>query len=250
LTMIAARSAALGLVSLFVFSGCVGSTRVEGGPDELDASRVVEAGVDRMGGRRAWRAAGDIIADVVVTVYDEAGRPYTNRHRQRINVTGGTIVATAHTPQGRWTASANKGRCRITGWVGEAATKDRISSALAMLSNRIRGPLNLTGSGERPGQARSMRVGGVDVIRVGVAGDTTNSLAYYFDAGDGMLRFVTAAADAVGGDGTVTLYEYAVLPGGLAFPRRICVVKVGRHVLIGDRPILVAEFAAVEVRRF
>jgi len=247
--MSAARSAVPGLLCLAVLCGCAGGVRVEGGPEGLDAGRVVEAGIDCMGGRRAWRAAGDIIADVVVTVYDEAGRPYSNRHRQRIDVTGGTIVATARTPQGRWTARAHDSRCRLSGWSGEAATEARISSALAMLSHRIRGPLNLLGAGERPGQARRMRVGGVDVIRVGVAGETSNALAYYFDAGDGMLRFVTAGADEPGGDGTVTLYEYAILPGGLAFPKRICVVTVGRHVLIGARPVLVAEFAAVEVRR-
>ena len=61
-----------------------------------------------------------------------------------------------------------------------------------------------------------------------------------------MLKLVTAHADAPGKDGTVTLYTYRMNPNGMAFPAHLAVMKIGRHVLVGERPVLEVDFHRVE----
>ena len=69
--------------------------------------------------------------------------------------------------------------------------------------------------------------------------------AYYFNAETSLLRFATAGGDQPGGDGTVTVYSYRVASNGMAFPAKISVMRIGQHVLIGDRPVLEVEYRQV-----
>lgn len=43
----------------------------------------------------------------------------------------------------------------------------------------------------------------------------------------------------------MTVYSYRVAPNGMAFPSRISVMKIGRHVLIGNAPVLEVEYRQV-----
>jgi hypothetical protein len=87
-----------------------------------------------------------------------------------------------------------------------------------------------------------------DVIRVAVQSSPQGSVAYYLDAQDLVLSYVTTGADSPGGKGTITRYHWQMAKNGLSFPSSIEVLTLGRDVLIGDTPILELVYDEVEVQ--
>lgn len=212
------------------------------------AEPVVTGCIDAMGGLKRWQSVGPIHAQAVVTVYDEAGTADVGKQDQVIDLRAGTIEATSRLPDVEWTARVTEAggvSFRAKGPAVPAAVRARQVDALKMILHRVRGPLNLCGHGERAGGARRVRVDGMDLIRVPVQGGRANIAAYYFDAHTCLLRLASAGADAPGGEGTVTRYSYRTRPDGLSFPERISVFKIGRHVLIGDEPVLEVNYHKV-----
>ena len=130
--------------------------------------------------------------------------------------------------------------------VNTSLVRQRMGLVLPTLLHRLRGPYNLV-NGERPRTPQDTRVGGLPVVRVGVTGDNRNAVAYYFGPITGILKFVSAGADAPGGNGTITSYEYHSLPNGTTFPTLIRVNHIGRHVLLGETPIFQVEISNVKV---
>ena len=217
-----------------------------------DARATVSDSVDAVGGLKQWRSAGDIHADAVVTLYDEAGAAAVNRHEQVISIHRGRLWASARVPEGSWAATATargKTRFKADGADLPAELKARLLASLGVMLHRLRGPLNLCGYGETAGEVSEVRVDGQDLIRVAAKGGRGDVKAYYFDAASSMLRFVTAGADAAGGEGTVTVYEYDTPPNGMALPKRLSVVKIGEHALLGDQPVIEVEYRNVRLCR-
>ncbi len=230
-------------------SGC-------GASDPLDryhlgeAKEIVGVCMDTMGGLRAWQKVRSVSASAVVSTYDEDGRACVNRYRLKIDFRADKVTARARTGYGRWRAVVSAGgKCKlsVSGRAGEEVNRRRLGLVLAMILHRVRGPLNLLGGDEHVVGAMPARLGGSDVVRVIVTGDTRYASAYYFDAGSGLLQFVTRGADAAGGNGTVTIYTYENLPSGMAFPRRLRVVKIGQRAMLSDTPVLDVEFDDITI---
>jgi hypothetical protein len=202
-----------------------------------------------MGGLKRWLSAGPISAEAVVTLYDDAGKAFVNKHRQLYNIAGGTLSAGARLPEGRWTAELSRTAAPVfrSGVAMPAGTRRLLVTALQTTLHRVRGPMNFFDSlgPERPGLPRRVRVASMDLFRVGVQGAPGGVKAYYFDAQTYLLRLVTAGSDEPGKDGTVTLYTYRMCSNGMAFPSRLAVMKIGQHVLVGEKPVLEVDFHRV-----
>lgn len=213
-----------------------------------EAQSTVDGSLEAMGGLKRWKSAGPFRADAVVTLYDEAGAAAANRHQQVIHIRRGRLQASAEVPGGRWVARANargKVRFKANGAELPAGLKARLLAALPTVLHRLRGPLNLYGYGDRAGEVTRVRLDGRDLVRVAATGRRSGVRAYYFDARTNVLRFVTTGADRAGEDGTVTVYDYQSLPNGMAVPARLSVVKIGRHALVGDQPVLEVEYSNI-----
>ncbi len=212
------------------------------------AEPVVKRCVNMMGGLERWESVKPIHAKALVRMYDSAGEATVNEQQQVIDLEDGEIEATATVPNGRWTAevtAAGKGKFEAEGFQPDEQLERQVLASLGMLVKRLRGPLNLLGHGQRPAGAEHLHVNGEDLIRVPVAANPDGVAAYYFDAYTSVLRLVAAGTDRPGGEGTVTVYTYRMAPNGMAFPSRISIMKIGRHVLIGDEPVLEVDYEQV-----
>jgi len=214
------------------------------------AAEITTASMKNLG----WGQLGEGIEEArftaVVTTWDDEQRSYTDRQEMVVDLEDGWIESVGGTPQGSWEATAtDTGRFRIQAdrAVDEEKVEQRIASALHTLLHRLRGPYNLLVTDERARTAEKTRIDGQPVVRVGVEGDNRMAVAYYFDAALGVLKFVTTGADHPGGSGTVTVYEYDSLPNGVLFPRRIRVMKLGQHVVVGNTPVLEVQISNVEL---
>lgn len=240
------RTAPWVLAGMLFVAGCGGDAyhRFDLGP----ARGVVSRCVEMMGGLQRWESVGPIRATALVTMYDSAGQATVNEQEHEIDLPGGWIRAVAKVPQGRWTATVTdrgKVKFRADSFDASEEMSSQIGAALGMTLHRLRGPLNLCGHGERAVGAGTVRLSGEDLVRVPATGGRQGVAAYYFDDQSSMLRLVTTGADAAGGEGTVTVYSYRVAPNGMSFPARISVMKIGRHVLIGDEPVLEVQYRDV-----
>jgi hypothetical protein len=212
------------------------------------AAQIASASIDNLGWSRDGKRIDSARFTAIVTTYDEEGRSYTDRQEMVVDFKADTITAVGGTPQGRWKAVADddgKFKLKADKAVDEAKVAGRMRPTLATLLHRLRGPYNLLAGRERARTADATRVDGQDVVRVAVGGDNRRAIAYYFDAASGILRFVTAGADRPGGEGTVTLYQYDSLPNGVAFPNRIRVARIGKHVLVGKESVFEVEISHV-----
>lgn len=234
------RTGAFALMGWAIFcAGCAADPYA--GYDLGPARAVVSGCVDAMGGLKRWQSVKPIRAEAVVTVHDEAGIARVNKQEQVIDLGAGRIEASARLPDSVWAARVNdngKARFEAEGFTIPEGVATLQIKALKTILHRVRGPLNLLGGSERAAGARRVRIDGMDLIRVAVQGSRADIAAYYFDAQTCLLTLATAGADEPGGEGTVTRYTYRMLDNGMAFPERISVHKIGRHVLIGDEPVL------------
>ncbi|HET6429765.1 MAG TPA: hypothetical protein VFJ30_15220 [Phycisphaerae bacterium] len=232
---------------LWSCAGCTGLTGFGGGKASV-GNETVRGSMDAAGGLKAWRSAGAVRADAIVTVYDDDGVAAVNRHEQVIRLHRGRLWASARVPEGQWSARADaRGNVRFNAGGADlpAGLKGRLLESLGTMLHRLRGPMNLCGYGETPGESQPVRVDGMDLVRVSATGGAADVKAYYFDAATGVLRLVTAGADRPGADGTVTVYDYEKFPNGMAMPTRLSVVKIGEHVLVGDQPVLEIQYSNV-----
>jgi hypothetical protein len=243
------RAGLAALLAICCLTGCGLSANDAYARYELGPARSAVAGaIEATGGLAAWKDADAVGAHSVLTLYDEHGRGRILGARLRMDITAGKIAAVGSTPAGEWTAAADhRGRGRITGGGFDEAAGREIVSALCLLAHRLRGPVNLLEGPEKPQSAEPTRLAGLPVTRVGVAGGSANAVAYYFSSTEGVLAFVTAGADEPGASGTVTTYDYPKATGGLLLPRKLRVVKVGRHVLIGTDPVMEVELTGVRM---
>jgi len=253
-----ARLSVIVLAGLVGVVGCGETAEVQtGGTGPLavipagPARDIIATSLDSMGGLEAWQEVGRVRMNAVVTMYDFDGVPYVNRQKQVLNIRGGTLAVEATNPRGTWNLTSKAdGTCNMN-VRGLWPADDKvivIACSAATLLHRLRGPMNFLLTDERADGAERTRFDGKDVIRVGVAGDTEWAAAYYFDATTGLLRYVTSRGDGPYEYGTVTIYEYVMLPDGMAFPKRIEVVALGDHAMIGEQMLLEADFSDVRIR--
>lgn len=184
---------------------------------------------------------------LAVVTQHEAGRSLSNRQVQTIDFPGNVIDAKAATGTGVWNATIPAGgEARVTGMT-TFENSEAIAKTLRLLLHRLRGPLNLVGGTERIRSIQDVCILDQRLVRVAVEGDTRLAAAYYFDPVTKLLRYVTCGADKPGGEGTVTIYTWRRFPDGKVFPCSLKVVKIGQHVLIGEQPVLEADYSDVRV---
>jgi len=242
------------LAGLVLLAGCAPAASRGGGKplamtaDLGPARDILAACMESMGGMAAWQKVGKIRATAVVTMYDFQDIPFVNIQKLVLDLRAGTLDVESNSPLGTWTLTATtEGYCDLQ-VSGAWPTDERIlliASTAATLLHRLRGPLNLLITDERPGGVQPTRFAGSDVTRVGVEDDTRWAAAYYFDSTTGLLKYLTSRADEPFSYGTVTLYEYQMLPNGMAFPRTLRVVALGDHAMIGEQVLLEADFTNV-----
>lgn len=239
------------LLAVALFAGCGGQGRAAYRKYNLGAAEPsVVAAIESAGGLAAWRKVGQIRASALMTIYSDGNRPYVNRQKHEIDIDGRSLTIQASAVKS-WRASYS------AGWGGRFSLRngaalgslgsDDLRKTMALLLHRLVGPLNLLGGKEKVGPVSNVVVDGKGLVRVGVTGDTTLATAYYFDPNGGGLKIVTGGSEQPGGQGTVTIYEYQILPNGLVFPKRIRLVRTGRHVLVGSTPIMEVEYSDVTV---
>ncbi len=233
---------------------------------ELGQGRdVVAEAVKAMGGLERWEQVDNIKADAIVKIYDDDGTAFVTHQQQDVRLHGmkltlwgrkltflkGQLKAYAPLHDGRLRLTVTEegdSSLKVRGMELDEASRQRIIERMGLLLHRLRGPLNLLGQQEEVRTARRSRIQDQQVVRVGVVGGDDDVRAYYFDARDGLLRYVTAGADRAGGEGTVTTYEYTMLGSGMVFPSRLRVVNVGRHTLLGEQPLLEVEYSNVRMK--
>jgi hypothetical protein len=244
------------LLTAILLVGCNGldNGSTGGGPsaDRMGVSHgIVSGSISEIGGWEAWDDVSEVTAACNLAVYDEKARPYINRMQVTVDYDSLTMTAVAETPAGTWTGKVDAAE-NVTiygqGFQGSGPDRERMKRALVLLSHRFRGPLNFVLTEERPHGRKAVRVDGQDVARVGVQGDVRHAIAYYFDETTAALRFITSGADKAGQDGTVTVYSWQMLDNSLAVPAEIRVMHIGDYVLIGNRPMLEAEFTDVTMK--
>ncbi len=248
-----ARFGALILIGGLLLAGCQGEDlQLTAQPKLTTSNSTVKLGIQAMGGLETWKNIDKASADALVTFYNEQGQPYVNRQAHVINVHGRVIRAIGETSKGEWQARYSP----ETGWLWnrntfaikggaklDEITPGRLEGALTTLLHRVRGPLNLVGGDEMPGNSEKVWLNSQDLVRVPVENGSVK--AYYFGLISGLLQMVTEGGDEPGQPGTVTLYTYQILPNGVVFPKTIRVVEIGRHVLVSQAPILEVEYSNV-----
>ncbi len=236
----------LAVLGLLAVSGCADPyARYKLGP----AHDAVAGSIDAMGGIGRWRSVGSIEAIAVVSIYDDTGKAMINEQHQVIKLKRDVILASARTADGSWAAVVDgdgKSKFKSKGFAESPERKAALVESLRTILHRVRGPMNLCVGGEKTTGSERVRIGGQDLIRVPVKGGDAGVNAYYFDAQTHTLKLVTAGADEAGGEGTVTVYSWKMHPNGMAFPDRISVMKIGKHVLVGDEPVLEVNYRKVE----
>jgi len=238
-------------VALALLAGCQSDNTIDPAAADLgQAGPIVRRSLEAAGGRRPMHEVAAVSADVALTVHPESGAVYLLPHRLEADLLSSRLKASGRTPMGRWQAVVDpQGRYRLLSYGLSKVDMERelLGKVLGLVLHRLRGPVNLLDV-DRPLRAARALVGGVAVIRVGVEGRPEQAMAYYFDAGSGLLRFITTGADQPGGEGTVTIYEYSRMADGRMFPHRLRAVKIGRLVLIGDEPVWEADLSNVSLR--
>jgi len=232
------------LAGLLAVGGCASDPYGRYGLGE--ARDVVASCVEAMGGLDRWLNAGPIHAEAVVTLYHDGGAARVNKQQHAYHLGEPALVASARLPGGGWRATVPAGgepEFRAAGGIAPEV-RGLLLKGLATMLHRVNGPLNLLrGRGdERAGRPQRVRVAAMDLIRVPVTGGDADAKAYYFDAQTCLLRLVTVGADAAGEDGTVTLYTWEMRPNGMVFPAALKVMRIGDHVLVGEKPVLEVDF--------
>lgn len=218
------------------------------------AADIGTASMANLGWRRGSGRLEEASFSAVVTTYDREGKAFSDLQEMAFDFEHDSLTSAGRTPQGAWRARVWGGdHLSLSADAGadKSAVRQRMGPVLVTLRHRLRGPYNLVGHRQRARDAKHVNVGGANLVRVSIDGDNRKAIAYYFDAGTGLLQHVTADADTPGQKGTVTTYEYAALPNGLVFPKMIRIARLGRHVLLGETPILEVEISEVrpEVKR-
>lgn len=209
-----------------------------GGPVVMDSLQAIGGAEPYLEKRIETRA-------IIVTY--ENGRPHVGSAEMEIHLAARHLVATGPAGKGRWRATVTGSTCRVStrDLPSQEAQRTALCEALLTVLERFGGPVNFIN-----GQALSIglsqaSIEGVQLQRVSVAPNPQNVQAYYFDS-QGLLRYVTTGSDLPGGDGTVAIYEWQVLPDGRRAPRSIRVTNIGDFVLIGKQTILEVEFTSVQ----
>ncbi len=238
------------LVCMVMITGCQSSGLKAYDRYRLGSARdIIALSTESIGGIETWRKVHQVRAETLLTVYDEAGQAYVNRQVHLIDINGGKITAEAQTARGHWRARYHRsGRFSLRG----AEALDQITAAqlrkiLGIILHRVAGPLNLLGRTERPRNPENLWRNSKDLVRVVVTGDNTHAIAYYFDANTGLLQMLTSGTDTPGHEGTVSLYEYQMLPNGVVFPKKIRIVRTGEHILVSNRLLMEMEFSDVVI---
>ncbi len=229
---------ALCLAAMVAIGGCTGA--IEGGKTSTmnpALCRAAYLSLESAGGFKAWQGLSVVGAKAVITIQEPSGQASVNTVDLTIDLPGGTLEARAKTATGVWQGQAGiNGKYTLSGegLPGEPARQQQIGQALTKILHRLRGPMNLLlGTDRLAGSGRECMVDGASVVRLPVGEGAFDVKAYYFAKADRRLAFLTAGGDAPGQDGTVTVYEYQTLKGGLAFPRQIRLIHIGSNILVG-----------------
>ncbi len=209
------------------------------------APKIVQRSVTAIGGVKAWQPIRRIEAKVLLSDYQGTAKPYVNRFDVRMVLSpalkGYSLDARAATPGRDIHVRVGPG-VKVKSFHPDQNDQLRrsISKAFEIILARVTGPWNILPVDDNV-KASRVKILGEDLIRV-PAGDGSRG-AYYFQPDNGLLKYRSWGADTPGADGTVTIYTYMMMPNGLAFPRKIQVVKVGKHVLVGTEKIIEADFS-------
>jgi hypothetical protein len=235
--------------------GCTEQTtapRANNNPNPIvirrDAGPVVLRSIQTMGGLDRLTTHAYLVS-ATVTQYSSFDPPTIWQVQMRIDPALRTITVHAPTGSGQWTAAIQNGTCSFEPqgrYQPTAQERKAICEMVQTVLHRVSGPLNFCVADEKDRGATQAVVDGQDVLRVGVTGGDANIRAYYFDPATTLLRFVTAVSDKPDQPGTVTIYKWQRLRGGIMFPQSIRVVNIGQHTLVGLQNVLEVDFDRVQ----
>ncbi len=230
------------LIAWFVLPiGCVNHRR-----NLAPAKDIVNLSIQHLDGKRPWSCIRQISAKGVFSLYDSSGTAHVKKHQYTIDLNGGKISARSASGQGPWEATVTlAGKCRFTGdGQPPAAKQQAIGLALRTILHRLRGPLNLLRPNSPVSAPQPTRITGVDVLGVETLEDE-ELLQYYFDKTTGALQFLTARPKQPG-QASTTVYTYTRFVDGLAFPKKLTIMKLGEYVQIGNQPLVKVEFSEIK----
>jgi len=243
----------LGLLSAIATSmavGCAPRGLKAYGKYNLGAAEpIVASAIESSGGLAAWRKLGQVRAVALMTVYDRKDQAYLNRQEHKIDMNRGRLSIEAITAKGTWRATYRRGGgFSLTGSDAlEGMTPSQLRQAMRILLHRLSGPMNLLRKSETPGHVEHLTLDGKDLVKVSVTGPQPRPTAYYFDSKGGGLQMVSDGPEQPSQGGTVTIYSYQILPGGLVFPKKLTVVRTGDHVLVGRSKVMEVQYSDVQV---
>lgn len=212
------------------------------------AGDTIRMSINSIGGLTAWEQVREVKATALLTLYNDQGQPFITQATIRIDPVKGQLIAAGPSGEGLWRATIDEKGQRLfetKGYSPVAEQQSRICDALMTVLAQVNGPLNFLKTDVQAGRASSPTIAGMRLTRVGISGNTRGVQAYYFDRVTGTLRFLTVGADQAAKPGSVTLFTYATLPDGMAFPKSMQVVKIGENILISDQAILEVNFSNV-----
>lgn len=222
-------------------------------PSPIPAHRNTDPTVNRslqaMGGLDRLTTHAYLVS-ATVTQYSPSDPPTIWQVQMRIDPALKTLKAHAPTGSGQWDAAIQGGLCSSDAQGANQPTalqRKAICEMVQTVLHRVSGPLNFDVADEQSRGTTGAVVDGEHVLRVGVTGGAANIRAYYFEPATGLLRFATAVSDAPGKPGTVTIYTWQKVRGGVMFPQTIRVVDIGQHTLVGLKDVLQVDFDRVQL---
>jgi hypothetical protein len=213
-----------------------------------DTGPVVLRSLQTMGGLDRLTTHA-YLASATVTQYSPLEPPIVWQVQMRIDPALRTIAVHAPTGNGQWDAAAQGGNCTFTPqgrYQPTAQERMAICEMVQTVLHRVSGPLNFYVADEQARGTTRAIVDGEDVFRVGVTGGQAGIRAYYFDPATNLLHFATAVSDKPNQPGTVTMYQWQRIRGGIMFPQSIRVVNIGQHTLVGLQNVLEVDFDRVQ----
>jgi hypothetical protein len=213
------------------------------------ADPTVNRSLQAMGGLDRLTTHAYLVS-ATVTQYSPSDPPTIWQVQMRIDPAMRTLGAHAPTGSGQWRAAVQGSLCSLDAQGDHQPTalqRKAICEMVQTVLHRVSGPLNFDVADEQSRGTTGAVVDGEHVLRVGVAGGDAGIRAYYFDPSTGLLRFASAGSDAPGKPGTVTIYTWQKVRGGVMFPQTLRVVDIGQHTLVGLKDVLEVDFDRVQL---
>lgn len=228
----------------------VGCSRVGREPSS-QAEQVIRESLSRNGGAKSLQEISSISGTALVKLYDNEGQATIRGQEFTAYPRWGFIQASGRVSGGSWhayvtLAGAGVVTSNLDGGLS-GPEKQQIEDYLRLILHRLRGPMNLLGGGEEPGEVTTVFVASRSMRRIAASGRTDLAKAYFFDERYRDLRLITDGKDTPPGTGTVTVLTNQRVDGFL-LPVTMEVVDAGRDSLIGARTRMTVQLQDVRVR--